>query len=168
VSPKWSTSDRATIRAAYIGGIAVVAAAVIGLVAAFLATSSSGSKPPSAQDSPSTAPRVTTSPESSASVAASAHGRTWKETTFSQSKTFADYVNAGDPQGARLRPRQAVQVSCRVRGLKVKDGDPWWYRLASPPWNGQYYATSDVFYNTPNTSGSGINGVVVDTRVRLC
>ena len=63
---------------------------------------------------------------------------------------------------------QAVQVSCRVRGFVVKGGDPWWYRLASPPWNGHYYATSDVFYNTPNTSGSPINGVTVDTRVPVC
>ena len=59
-------------------------------------------------------------------------------------------------------------MSCRVRGFVVKDGDPWWYRLASPPWNGHYYATSDVFYNTPNTSGNPINGVTVDTRVPVC
>jgi hypothetical protein len=77
-------------------------------------------------------------------------------------------VNAGNPLGQALSPGQAVQVSCRVRGFVVKDGDPWWYRLASPPWNGHYYATSDVFYNTPNTSGNPINGVTVDTRVPVC
>ncbi len=90
------------------------------------------------------------------------------ETAFAKSKTFVDFVNAGGPFGASLSPGQVVQVSCRIRGFKVQDGDRWWYRLASPPWNGHYYATSDVFYNTPNTSGNPINGVQVDRRVRLC
>lgn len=98
----------------------------------------------------------------------SAPSRTWIETPFTESKTFADFVNAGYPLGAILHPGQAVQVSCRVRGFVVEDGDPWWYRLASPPWDGHYYATSDVFYNTRDTSGNPINGIVVDTRVRLC
>jgi hypothetical protein len=102
------------------------------------------------------------------SAAGLAQRGTWKETAFTQSRTFGDFVNAGYPLGPTLNPGQAVQVSCRVRGFVVKDGDPWWYRLASPPWDGLYYATSDVFYNTPDASGNPINGVVVDTRVRVC
>jgi len=168
VSPKWSTSDKATLRAAYIGGAALVVAAVIGGVAAFIAAGTSGAKAPGAQNSPTVTPGATTSPTHSAAGAPAVHGRTWTEKTFTASKAFADYINAGDPASARLRARQIVRVSCRVRGFKVQDGDPWWYRIASPPWNGQYYATSDVFYNTRNTSGSGINGVVVDKRVPLC
>jgi hypothetical protein len=103
-----------------------------------------------------------------ASTATPASGKTWTETPYTESKTFANFVNAGYPLGRALSPEQAVQVSCRVRGLAVKDGDPWWYRLASSPWNGHYYATSDDFYNTPNTSGNPINGVTVDTRVPTC
>lgn len=103
----------------------------------------------------------------SASVSPSAD-KTWAETTFSQSKTFADFVNAGDPLGAPLTAEQTVSVSCRARGFKVTDGDRWWYRLAQSPWDNRYYATTDVFYNTPTATGNPINGVVFDKRVRVC
>ncbi len=55
-----------------------------------------------------------------------------------------------------------------MRGYVVQDGDPWWYRLESAPWNGHYYATSDAFYNNGDTSGSVINGIIVDEQVPLC
>jgi hypothetical protein len=110
---------------------------------------------------------------SSASVASSASaspytGKTWKETTFSNADTFADFVNAGDPQGASLKPQQAVYVSCRVKGFVVHDGDGWWYRLARSPWNNRYYASTDNFYNTPSPTPNPINGVVFDKRVPVC
>jgi transcriptional regulator with XRE-family HTH domain len=92
---------------------------------------------------------------------------TWTETTGTPAHTWADPVQltgAGTPLG----PRQSVQVLCRVRGYVVQDGDPWWYRLASTPWNGRYYATSDAFYNNGATSGSVVNGVVVDEQVPVC
>jgi hypothetical protein len=92
---------------------------------------------------------------------------TWTETTGTPAHTWADPVQltgAGTPLG----PRQSVQVLCRVRGYVVQDGDPWWYRLASTPWNGDYYATSDAFYNNGATSGPVDNGVVVDEQVPLC
>jgi hypothetical protein len=173
---KWSTSDKATLRAAYINSTGVVLATVIGAiiaasVAVSLAVGSSSSSHSSAHGSPTasrSANAAAPTRTGSGTAAAPAVGRTWTETTFSQSKTFADYVNAGYPLGAPLGARQAVKVSCRVRGFTVQDGDPWWYRLASPPWNGQYYATSDVFYNTPNASGNPINGVIVDKRVPVC
>jgi transcriptional regulator with XRE-family HTH domain len=92
---------------------------------------------------------------------------TWTETTGTPAHTWADPVQltgAGTPLG----PRQSVQVLCRVRGYVVQDGDPWWYRLASTPWNGHYYATSDAFYNNGATSGSVDTGVVVDEQVPVC
>jgi transcriptional regulator with XRE-family HTH domain len=92
---------------------------------------------------------------------------TWTETTGTPAHTWADPVQltgAGTPLG----PRQSVQVLCRVRGYVVQDGDPWWYRLASTPWNGRYYATSDAFYNNGATSGSVDTGVVVDEQVPVC
>jgi hypothetical protein len=90
------------------------------------------------------------------------------ETTYTQSKTFADYVNARGPFGADLTANQHVQVACRVQGFAVVDGDTWWYRLASAPWNGHYYASSVVFYITSSTAGNPINGIVVDLQVPLC
>jgi hypothetical protein len=92
---------------------------------------------------------------------------TWTETTGTPAHTWADPVQltgAGTPLG----PRQSVQVLCRVRGYVVQDGDPWWYRLASAPWNGRWYATSDAFYNNGATSGSVDTGVVVDEQVPIC
>jgi hypothetical protein len=92
---------------------------------------------------------------------------TWTETTGTPAHTWANPVQltgAGTPLG----PRQSVQVMCRVQGYVVPDGDPWWYRLASAPWDGNYYATSDAFYNNGATSGSDINGVVVDQQVPVC
>lgn len=112
-----------------------------------------------------TTPTAGSAPSTSTSSSA---GGTWTETTFSQSKTFADYVNAGDPLGAPLKPQQAVRVSCRVEGFAVADGDRWWYRLAQSPWNNRYYASTDNFYNTPTPTGNPINGVVFDKRVRVC
>jgi len=44
---------------------------------------------------------------------------------------------------------------------------PGWYPLASTPWNGRHYATSDAFYNGA-TSGSVDTGVVVDEQVPVC
>lgn len=93
--------------------------------------------------------------------------RTWTETTGTPAHTWADatqLTGAGTPLG----PRESVQVSCRVRGYVVQDGDPWWYRIESAPWNGKYYATSDAFYNNGAISGSVITGVVVDEQVPIC
>jgi len=92
---------------------------------------------------------------------------TWTETTGTPAHTWADatqLTGAGTPLG----PRQSVQVLCRARGYIVQDGDPWWYRLASEPWNGRFYATSDAFYNNGATSGPVDTGVVVDEQVPVC
>jgi hypothetical protein len=92
---------------------------------------------------------------------------TWTETTGTPAHTWADPVQLTGA-GAPLGPRQSVQVLCRVKGYAVQDGDPWWYRLASEPWNGHYYATSDAFYNNGATSGPVDDGVVVDEQVPVC
>lgn len=162
MSPKWSRSEKAALRAAYITFAGAVIAASIGAVVEIsLAPQNSSAARSGTRISPSTTAAPSSTPHPS-------DGRTWTETAFTQSKTFGDFRNAGYPLGAQLAPGEAVQVSCRVRGFVVKDGDPWWYRLASSPWNGRFYATSDVFYNTPNTSGNPINGIIVDKRVPLC
>ena len=92
---------------------------------------------------------------------------TWTETTGTPAHTWANATQLTGA-GAPLGPRQSVQVVCRMRGYVVQDGDPWWYRLVSSPWNGHYYATSDAFYNDGATSGPVDTGVVVDEQVPLC
>jgi hypothetical protein len=55
-----------------------------------------------------------------------------------------------------------------VRGFKVADGDTWWYKIASSPWNGAYYASADAFYNNGQTSGSLVGTPFVDNNVANC
>jgi hypothetical protein len=186
----WYNKQKVGVQAAVVGGVVTllggVIAGIFGIIDAELAKpgaqpATSSALPtvtalatPSGSTGPGrsvtgTAPSTTAAPsEAASSAAAQQPAKTWTETTFSDSETFADFVNAGYPLGAPLSSGEAVQVSCRVRGFVVQDKDPWWYRLASPPWDGRYYATSDVFYNTPTPTGNPINGIYVDKRVRLC
>jgi len=102
-----------------------------------------------------------------ASTGAQGPAPTWTETTGTPAHTWADPTQLTGAE-TPLGPRQSVQVLCRVRGYVVQDGDPWWYRLASAPYNGHYYATSDAFYNNGAVSGSVDTGVVVDEQVPVC
>jgi hypothetical protein len=61
-----------------------------------------------------------------------------------------------------------VQITCRTEGFRVADGNTWWYRIASSPWNDAYYVSADAFYNNGATSGS-LNGTpFVDPAVPGC
>jgi len=92
----------------------------------------------------------------------------YTETTGTPAHTWSDYMQAMGTAGTPLGPRQSILVSCRVRGYVVPDGDPWWYRIESPPWNGHFYASSDAFYNEGSISGPVDTGVVVDEQVPVC
>jgi hypothetical protein len=61
-----------------------------------------------------------------------------------------------------------VQIACRLTGFRVADGNTWWYRIATSPWNGAFYASADAFYNNGSMSGSLIGTPFVDTRVPPC
>jgi hypothetical protein len=82
--------------------------------------------------------------------------------------TWTNYTNAGGNQGPSIANGQTVQVYCRVPGFRVADGDTWWYRIASSPWSGSYYASADAFYNNGRTSGSLIGTPLVDPAVASC
>jgi hypothetical protein len=51
--------------------------------------------------------------------------------------------------GKRVEPGQTVRVSCRVYSPEPPSVTPdgFWYRLASPPWNGRFYAPANSFWN---------------------
>ncbi len=72
-----------------------------------------------------------------------------------------------DP-GAVDRDRQTVQIACKLTGFRVADGNTWWYRIASSPWNSAYYVSADAFYNNGQTSGSLIGTPFVDNNVPNC
>jgi NlpC/P60 family len=94
--------------------------------------------------------------------------QTWAETTGSIVNTWSNYSNAGGTQGPSIPAHATVQVSCRVEGFRVEDGNTWWYRLASSPWSNGYYASADAFYNDGETSGSLIGTPFVDPSVAEC
>ena len=97
---------------------------------------------------------------------ASPSGRT--ETPGGVVHTWSNYKTAAGKAGATIPSHHSVTVACRVRGFKVADGDRWWYRIASSPWKGRYYASADAFYNNGRTSGSLIGTPLYDPKVPIC
>ena len=74
---------------------------------------------------------------------------TWTEIQGSRGvNTFTNYHNASGV-GPRINPGQQVQVSCKVLDGTIVSINPdgYWYRIASAPWNNQYYAAANTFLN---------------------
>ena len=90
------------------------------------------------------------------------------ETAGGITATWSDYREAGGTAGPRIPAGRTVTVSCRLRGFRVADGNPWWYRIASPPWGDMYYASADGFYNDGHTTGTLSGTPYVDPAVPLC
>jgi hypothetical protein len=95
-------------------------------------------------------------------------GGTYSETTGGVTHTWTNYTNAGGTQGQSIASNATVQVSCKVTGFQVADGNTWWYRIASSPWNNAFYASADAFYNNGQTSGSLVGTPFVDSNVPTC
>ena len=90
------------------------------------------------------------------------------EPTGGVTNTWTDYSDAGGTQGPSIPSNDTVQVTCRVTGFAVADGNTWWYEIASSPWSNTYYASADAFYNNGATSGSLVGAPLVDTNVPVC
>jgi RHS repeat-associated protein len=97
-----------------------------------------------------------------------ASSTTYSETTGGEAHTWTNYTNAGGEEGPLIAEYETVQISCRVKGFKVKDGDEWWYLVASSPWNSGYFVSADPFYNNGQTSGTLIGTPLVDEEVPEC
>ena len=93
---------------------------------------------------------------------------TYAETTGGVTHTWTDYSDAGGTEGASIPSFDTVQIACKVSGFKVADGNTWWYRIASSPWNDAYYASADAFYNNGQTSGPLKGTPFVDPKVPNC
>jgi hypothetical protein len=93
---------------------------------------------------------------------------THAETTGSVAATWSNYNNAGGSQGPSIAKNSTVQISCKLTGFKVADGNTWWYRLASSPWNNNFYVSADAFYNNGSTSGTLKGTPWVDSAVPNC
>jgi hypothetical protein len=93
---------------------------------------------------------------------------TYAETVGGAAHTWTNYTNAGGIEGPTIPAYTTVQIACKVQGFKVADGNTWWYRIASSPWNNTFYVSADAFYNNGATSGSLIGTPWVDPGVRDC
>lgn len=93
---------------------------------------------------------------------------TYSETVGIDTHTWTNYTNAGGTEGPLIPRYTTVQVSCRLTGFVVRDGNPWWYRLASPPWSNNFYSSADPFYNNGQTSGDLKGTPWVDEQVPIC
>lgn len=90
------------------------------------------------------------------------------ETVGGETHTWSEYSNGSGSKGPVIETGRTVEVSCRVEGLPVEDGDIWWYRIASAPWGDRYYASADSFYNNGQTTGSLEGTPFYDPQVPLC
>jgi hypothetical protein len=90
------------------------------------------------------------------------------ETTGGEVHTWADYKTAAGTPGAIIPGNVTVTIGCKVRGFKVTDGDTWWYRISSAPWDGKFYGSADAFYNNGRKTGSLKGTPFEDPRIRNC
>ncbi|MEV6582950.1 hypothetical protein AB0M92_32860 [Streptomyces sp. NPDC051582] len=75
--------------------------------------------------------------------------RTVREQSGSHgSPTFLNAHGAKGP-GERVPAHTWVDVECRVYAPEIDSANPdgWWYRIATTPWNGSYYAVANTFMN---------------------
>ena len=94
---------------------------------------------------------------------------TWSETVGpGGANTWTDYANAGGTEGSHIPQYDTVQITCRLQGFTVADGNTWWYRIASSPWDNNYYVSADAFYNNGQTSGSLHGTPFFDPNVAMC
>jgi hypothetical protein len=75
--------------------------------------------------------------------------QTWAEQQGSLgANTFTNPYNASG-QGQKIAAYQWVDVSCKVYAPQIQSANPdgYWYRIATAPWNNQYYAVANTFWN---------------------
>ncbi len=90
------------------------------------------------------------------------------ETVGGDAATWTNYINAGGNSGPTIPAYRTVLITCKIAGFKVSDGDTWWYKIASKPWNDAYYVSADAFYNNGQTKGSLSGTPFVDPNVQNC
>jgi murein DD-endopeptidase MepM/ murein hydrolase activator NlpD len=115
--------------------------------------------PPAADPQPQPQPQPQPRPQPPPPVA---------ETTGGITHTWSDPSSAGGAAGPVIPSNATVRISCRLTGFRVADGNTWWYRIASSPWNDGFYASADAFYNNGMTSGSLHGTPFVDPQVPAC
>lgn len=67
---------------------------------------------------------------------------------YTGANTFSDPHTASG-LGPKVAPGEYVLVSCKLHDPSIASANPggYWYRIASLPWNNQYYAVANTFLN---------------------
>lgn len=123
---------------------------------------------PTTTESGTPAPPSRTPSESPGGSTPGPPAPTYSETSGGVVHTWTDYSDAGGSEGPEIPSNDTVQIACKVNGFTVADGNTWWYRIASSPWNSSYYGSADAFYNNGETSGSLKGTPFVDPSVPNC
>jgi hypothetical protein len=90
------------------------------------------------------------------------------ETTGGLTHTWTNYTDACGNARQSIPANTTVDVTCRVTGFQVADGDTWWYEIDTAPWDDLYFASADAFYNNGQTNGSLVDTPLVDAGVPIC
>jgi hypothetical protein len=134
----WRVVSENTLIATVIGGIVVL------LIGAYLLHTND---------------RGSASPESQGAVARTGHLANSGKPSTTSGQTYSEQAGtggartfskpAGAIEGSRVGANQRVLVSCKVYDPEPESvlPDGYWYRLASAPWSGRYYAPANSFWN---------------------
>ena len=136
--------------------------------AALLTTSSFASAGAATAGLPGPSSSVTVLGTPGLNLRAPSASTTYLETTGGVTHTWTNYKDAGGLQGPVITKNKTVRIACRTVGFEVQDGNTWWYRIASSPWDARFYASADAFYNNGATSGSLVGTPWYDPRVSVC
>jgi hypothetical protein len=93
--------------------------------------------------------------------------RQYPETSWRRAPTYKQ-PDRGGGQGYDVVAYETIAVSCRAEGYVDPNGNGWWYRIASGPWNDAFYTPADSFFNGADTSGNHSAAPIVDSAVPSC
>jgi hypothetical protein len=132
--------QRRELVAAVVLGLALLVTLVVGLT-------HTTTNQPTAAGTGSSAGTLRSS--AAGSIATVPPGRTYTEMTGEfGAPTFTDPRHPA-VTGVRIQPYETVQVACKVYAPTIPSASPdgYWYRIATAPWNGRYYAVANTFMN---------------------
>jgi len=136
----WNWAVEHYIGAVLAGLTVLLIVALIGLLVSSLSGDDDTTREPSTVESPESTNSDHTAPPPGPGIleeAGEAGARTYRD-PFDLSQT-----------GRSVSPFQQVRVECRLHAptLSSVTPDGYWYLLLSPPWNGNYYAPANSFWN---------------------
>lgn len=160
-----STPTKITIVVALIGAAATILAAALPPVINSILNSSPSSSPPT--PTPPTTQPVAMPPPTCPTCGAGGKTFTEQSSLGSPKPTYRD-PRTFTGEGPSVQPGEQIEVVCRFLDpnapASVQPG--WWYLIASPPWNREYYTVANSYLNGDPPGGPFVTDV--DTQVPVC